>query len=243
MEIFTRLAFGALAVILTGCLEEKKQTAEPSALLFSPRVGEEWVYEVKVTLDRSAQIPEGLLERGPEGIKENYQKTRTYRGIVEPAEGAGELSCFEVRKDGGEPEYEYVILRSDAILAKGGKLGDDAPVILQKPLTLWKTSAKAGDAWGESLPDEAQPDGPPLMSRLFRYLGEEEIEVLGKTMKARHLRMEGNTGPLLLRHDYWFVDRIGYVKERRSYFSSDKRLMVMEEHLVEHNRPAKSPAP
>lgn len=236
-DVWVRSAGLLFVMLLVGCERKVEETGGEEILRFKPEVGEEWVYEVRVTLDPSAQVPEGVVVMGTEGVKTSFRKTRRYLGMREPEEGVGEYHCFEVLKDGELSETEYALISEDGVFTKGVKEEGAELILMATPVKIVPTDVAPGEGWSLSLPDPNNPGGDPMMFRQFRYFGKETIVVLGKERKARRVQVEGRTGPLILQRDYWFVDGIGFVRERRSYYLPSKRVALMEEELVSHVQP------
>lgn len=218
---------------------EAKKEASIDQVRFSPEEGEKWIYKVEVSLDPSAHVPSGLIEAGPEGSESSYQKERVYLGQRPVEAGSKEMTyCFEISKKNQKQEREFSLINSEGILSRAWQeVGKER--IIMDPILLVPAKLVPGAVWDASLPNPNDPGGAPMFYRRFQYYGIEEIQVLGQSQRAHRVKVYGKTGPLELQRDYWFVDQLGFVKERKAYYSQEKRLALVEETLVKHERPEK----
>ena len=228
-------------LLLTACQDESPAEMEVSAdqVRFSPQVGEKWTYKVEVSLDPAARVPAGLIEAGPEGSETSYQKERVYLGQVPLEKGSKEMTYgFEVSKNGRKYEREFCLVNEQGILSRAWQEAGKERIIMD-PILLVPAEKVPGSVWDAGLPNPNDPGGPPMFYRRFHYYGIEEIQVLGQTQQAHRVKVYGKTGPIQLQRDYWFVDQLGFVKERKAYYSDESRLALIEETLVKHVRPEK----
>ena len=216
---------------------QKKQSIDQ--LRFSPQVGEKWVYKVEVSYDTKERLPLGLIEAGPEGGESSFLKESVYLGQRPLMAESKELTyCFEVSKNGRKEELEFSLITGDGIFSRAWQKAGKERIIVD-PVLLVPAKKPPGSVWEASLPNPNDPGGPPMFYRRFYYYGTEEVQVMGQTLRAHRVKVHGKTGPLQLQRDYWFVDQLGFVKERKAYYSDEKRLALIEETLVEHVRPDK----
>ena len=228
-------------LLLTACREESESLKEipVDQVRFSPEVGEKWVYKVEVSLDPTARVPSGLIEAGPEGSETTYQKERVYLGQLPVEEGSEEMTYgFEVSKNGRKQEREFCLVTEEGIFSRAWQEAGKERIIMD-PILLIPAEKVPGSVWDASLPNPNDPGGPPMFYRRFNYYGIEEIQVMGQSRKAHRVKVYGKTGPLKLQRDFWFVDQLGWVKERKAYYSDESRLALIEETLVEHIVPKK----
>jgi hypothetical protein len=233
----TFLALAAL-VVFSSCQKEKAQVETQSKrIYFEPEVGESWRYEVTVRLDPAVNLPAGVVEIGPEGSRTEFAKERRYLGKQIPAEGYGKAHAFAIFKEGKQVETEFSLFTEEGIMARGTKKTDEAAFILDPPVLVVPEKLELSASWPLELPNPNDPTGPPMVSRQFQYLGTETIQILGGRQEAYHVKVFGKTGPVQMQRDYWFVNQIGFVKERRAYYLGGQRVALLEEELVEHNQP------
>ncbi|MEM9081394.1 MAG: hypothetical protein AAGC74_11955 [Verrucomicrobiota bacterium] len=237
MERFLLMVLGAFWVV--SCEKPEVVQVEDGLppLVFAPVVGEEWEFEVTVSLDPEAEISKDLVVSGPEGPRTTYKKLRRYVGRKEPEKGKGFYHCFEVYKEGELAEYEFMELNRLGIHARGWQQAGQSLILMNSPAMVVPSLEDAGAVWSLSLPNPNNPSGPPMMFREFRYFGIEPVEVGKEFLQGRRVQVQGQTGPLSLQRDYWFVDNLGYVKERKAYYLPSKRVALMEEKLVAHRKP------
>lgn len=228
-------------VLFTACREESK--SEPSKkptiaqVRFSPAEGERWVYKVEVGLDPGAQIPAGIADVGPEGVSSDYRKERVYLGLKPVEAESKEMAhCFEVFKGGRKQELEFSLINEEGILTRAWQEAGKER-ILMPPVLLVPAKLSPGSIWEMNLPNPNDPGGVPMFYRQFRYFGLEEIQVMGQSRHAHRVKIFGKTGQLELQRDFWFVDQLGIVKERKAYYAQEKRLVLVEETLIEHRVP------
>lgn len=225
-------------VLLAACREEPEPDKKPAIdqVRFSPKEGERWIYKVEVSLDPSARIPTGLIDGGEEGPSSTYVKERVYLGqrIVEAGK-TEKAHCFEILKDGRKRELEFSIINEDGILTRAWQEAGKERFVMD-PVLLVPAQLVPGSVWSMSLPNPNDPGGPPMFSRQFQYFGIEELLVMGQPKKAHRVKVYGRTGPLNLQRDYWFVDQLGLVKERKAYYSDEARVALVEETLSKHEK-------
>ncbi|MFC0017611.1 hypothetical protein [Roseibacillus persicicus] len=243
-----------LTLFLNSACREKSGEKEGAAKMgvaqvrFSPAEGETWTYKAEVKLDPSARFPAGLIDTGPEGSASTFQKTRRYLGLMPVTADSDEKAhCFEISKDGRVEEREFSIFNEEGILARAWqKAGGERMVI--EPTVLVPAQEPPGSVWSREVPDPNNPSGSPMFSRQFQYFGKEQLQVMGQSQTAHRVKISGKTGPLHLQRDLWFVDNLGFVKERKAYYliiesdaeaSSNKRIALIEEILVQHEIPEK----
>lgn len=239
MKTATQISLLLATVLLISCRKEPAsgETAEVESVLLSPREGERWVYQVEVALDPTAQIPSEIIDVGSEGATTSYQKERRYLGL-KPLQATEdeEAHCFEIMKADRVEELEFSVIDKEGVSTRGWqKAGKDR--ILMEAVLLVPANQVPGTVWSKSLPNPNDPGGAPMFYRQFQYFGLEELMVMGQSRKAHRVKVFGKTGPVELQRDYWFVNHLGFVKERKSYFSQQKRLAFIEEVLIEHHVP------
>ena len=229
------------ALLSTACQEESEAMKEAPVdqVRFSPQVGEKWIYKVRVSLDPTAQLPSSLIEAGPEGTETTFEKERVYLGQLPVEEGSEETAyCFEVSKNGRKHEREFCLVNEEGIFSRAWQEADKERIVMD-PILLVPAEKVPGAVWDAALPNPNDPGGPPMFYRRFHYFGIEEIQVMGQAREAHRVKVYGKTGPIKLQRDYWFVDQLGFVKERKAYYSDDRRLSLIEETLVDHVLPEK----
>ncbi len=227
-------------VLLTACREEPEPEAEEtpaiSRVRFTPTEGERWIYKVEVSLDPEARVPTGLVG-GAEGASSDYLKERVYLGLKPIEAGSDELAhCFEVSKGGRKEELEFSLITEEGILTRAWQEAGKER-ILMPPVLMVPAKLDPGSLWDMNLPNPNDPGGPPMFYRQFRYFGMEDVLVLGQNQKAHRVKVFGKTGQLELQRDFWFVDQLGIVKERKAYYAQKKRLALVEETLTKHDKP------
>ncbi|MGJ8725906.1 MAG: hypothetical protein ACSHYB_15230 [Roseibacillus sp.] len=229
------------ALFFAACREKTESPKESSIdqVRFTPQEGEKWVYKVEISLDPTARVPSGVIDAGPEGSESTYQKERVYLGQRPVKEGSKEMAhCFEISKNGRKQEQEFSLINGEGILSRAWQEAGKERIIMD-PILLVPAKKVPGAVWDASLPNPNDPGGPPMFYRRFHYYGIEEIQVMGQPRRAHRVKVLGKTGPLQLQRDFWFVDQLGFVKERKAYYSEESRLALVEESLVEHVRPEK----
>ena len=239
MKTATQISLLLATFLLTACREdpgpETQAGIEP--ILLSPSEGERWVYKVEVSLDPTAQIPSGVIDAGPEGSETTYQKERRYLGLKPLKANSDEQAhCFEISKDRRVQELEFSLIDERGISTRAWQEAGKERILMEAVL-LVPTSEVPGSVWSMSLPDPNDPGGAPMFYRQFQYYGLEEILVMGQSQKAHRIKVFGKTGPVELQRDFWFVNQLGFVKERKSYYSEKTRLALIEEVLIEHYLP------
>lgn len=230
------LLFSGVA-LLAGCQKKRPSETVVEERVFTPKVGESWTYQVDVILDPTADLPEGIIERGPEGVLTRYSKQRFYRGLKEMDDKGEMTHCFEVFKDGLLFETEFSLFNDEGIFSRGWKKSDESLIVMAPPVLLVPSKFQPGVTWTMSLPNPNDPSGPPMFHRQFQYFGEETITIMNQSMVAHRVKVFGKTGPVELQRDFWFSDRIGFLKERRAYYIPSKRIALFDEELVEHEVP------
>ena len=227
----------SLALIASSC-RNTEQATKPEVLdrvRLSPVEGETWVYQVKVTLDSTdAQVPKSLLKFGPEGIKTSYEKRRRYLGLRAPREGAEKVYCFEITEDGKVTELEYTFQTEEGIFTRGSQKVGQTLMLMEPPVLIIPAQRLPGEGWQMGLPNPNDPTGPPMVFRRFSYFGVEELPVMNDVSAAHRVRILGKTGPIELQRDLYYSNKVGFVQDRRAYFSPEQRLALIEETLVEH---------
>lgn len=228
----------SLALVLPSCRQRATLVETQSQnVRFDPVVGESWTYEVTVRLSPGAKLPEGAGPAGPEGAVTKFTKTRRYIGEQVPGENFPKAHVFEVFKDGELSETEFSLFTPDGIYASGSKTTGQSALMLEPPVLLVPEKLAMSSVWEVELPNTNDPSGPPMIQRKYQYRGVEPIQVLGSQHQAHHVKVIGQTGPLQVQRDYWFVNSIGFVKERRGYYINGKRVTLMEEELKDHDIP------
>lgn len=238
----TAYPFLLLAIFLiTACEKEENAPVELKGpgLILNLVEGEIWTYQVDVTLDPSARNASGQLKAGSEGVVSSYEKVRRYLGLKPIEADSEELAhCFEVSEGGKVKELEFCLIDERGVLAVASQKNGEQRFIMAEPFPMIPVDKVPGSAWSFSLPDTNDPGGAPMISRDFQYFGEEELTVLGEVRKAHRIRLIGKTGKTgQFQRDYWFVNQLGFVKERKSRFVQGKRLALFEESLISHERP------
>lgn len=228
-------------VLFTACRDQAEIRPEGgpanSQIRFNPIKGERWVYKVEVNLDPEAQVPAGVLEEGPEGVTSDYQKERVYLGLQPVQADSEEMAhCFEVLKGGRRAELEFSLINEEGILTRAWQEAGKER-ILMPPILMVPANLAPGSIWNMSLPNPNDPGGTPMFFRQFRYFGIEDLLVLGQKRQAHRVKVFGKTGQLELQRDFWFVEQLGIVKERKAYYAQEKRLVLVEETLTEHRKP------
>lgn len=238
IQILLLLAAILITSLTTSCREEESgDDGKVDRLRFNPVEGESWVYDVEVTLDPSARNLKGSIDIGPEGGNSRYEKVRHYLGLKPVADGSEELAhCFEVSKEGKVQEREFSQMTDRGIVTRAWQEAGKERLIMDEPILLVPAKKVPGSLWSRRVPNPNDPAGPPMFSRQFQYFGLEEILVLGEKRNAHRVKVVGITGQLELQRDFWFVNQIGFVKERKAYYSQKKRLILVEETLVSHNK-------
>jgi hypothetical protein len=234
----TLLALLSLAAFSSCQKEEIPAETRSERIYFDPEVGETWRYEVTVRLDPGVSLPEGIVETGPEGSRTEFTKESRYLGERVPAEGYAEAHAFAIFKEGQRIQTEFSLFTEEGILTRGVKKTDEPAFVLDPPVLLVPEKLELAAVWPLELPNPNDPTGPPMVSRQFQYLGKEAIQTLGGRQEAHHVKVLGKTGPVRMQRDYWFVNRIGFVRERRAYYLDDRRVALLEEELVEHLQPS-----
>lgn len=227
-----------LAFLSPSCRkEESLPQTQSQNLRFNPVVGESWTYEVTVRLAPGAQLPTGSEPAGPEGVVTKFTKIRRYVGEGVPTPDFEKAHTFEIYRDGELSEIEYSLFTPEGIFARGSKATGQSAFLLEPPVLLIPEDLAISSVWEVSLPNTNNPSGPPMVQRKFQYRGVGPIQVMGEGVQAHHVKVIGKTGPLQMQRDFWFVNSLGFVKERRSYYLDGKRVSLMEEVLTDHELP------
>ncbi len=233
------LALLLVPCLLMACRDQAKKEEEKDSLSgqvrFSPEEGERWVYQVEVRLDPDARTTKGVVESGPEGAVSDYLKERVCLGLKQVVDGSSELAhCFQVSEGGNVRQLEFILIDDKGISTRAWQ-ESGRERILMNPIVLIPSQEPPGATWAMSLPNPNDPGGDPMFSRQFRYFGLEKLQVLGEDRSAHRVKVVGRTGALLLQRDFWFVDQLGIVKERKAYYSEEKRVALVEEELTEYH--------
>lgn len=226
-----------LSILLPSCRERVAPETQSENVRFAPVVGESWTYEVTVRLSPGAQLPEGSAQAGPEGSVTKSHKIRRYVGEQVPEENFTKAHTFEVYQEGELSETEFSLFTPEGIFTSGSRKEGQAALLLDPPVLLVPENLPLSAVWDLALPNPNDPSGPPMIQRKFQYRGLEPLQVMGEKKMAHHVKVVGTTGPVQLQRDFWFVNSIGFVKERRGYYANGKRLALMEEVLIEHEIP------
>lgn len=249
MKTALKTAFLLLLLLSPACRkqEEPKKKAIDQ-VRFAPVEGETWTYKVDVQLDPSARLPAGLIDTGAEGSDSTYQKVRRYLGLLPVTAGSEEMAhCFEVSKDNRVEEREFSLFTEKGILARAWQKSGGERMVFE-PTVLVPAQEPPGAVWSLSVVDPNNPSGSAMFARQFQYFGKEELLVMGQKLSAHRVKSSGKTGPLHLQRDFWFVDMLGFVKERKAYYliiesdteeNSSRRIALIEEVLVDHQVPEK----
>lgn len=202
------------------------------APLLSLTKGDRWEYQVTVEAPRGATMPKGpdvSIKKTADGVQATFKKTRVYVGKVQPKKDGKEVDTFQMVRAGKVVEFEFSEYRDDAIYALGSKdetKKDSKVILLSQPLLVFSAANQPGDQW-EIKAGEGQA---AVFSRKFRVFGEEEVRVPAGTFQAIRVVMTGQSGPTEIKRTFWFAKGKGFVKEEKTYYSSNKRLIhqVME---------------
>lgn len=241
MKTAFQCLFLLATALLLACREEPEADIPAQTSIaqvrFTPQEGERWVYQVEVNLDPGARIAAEIVEAGPEGASSKYQKERVYLGQMPVAEGTEEKAhCFEITKGGKKEELEFLLISEEGLLTRAWQPAGGERILMD-PVLLVPAQLPPGSIWSMNLPNPNDPGGPPMFYRQFRYFGMEEVQVMGQSRQAHRVKIFGKTGGLELQRDFWFVDQLGIVKERKAYYAQEKRLALVEEFLLEHESP------
>jgi len=208
--------------------------AEEAALLELSQ-GDTWEYVVKVEASAEAPMPKSegvIVKKTSEGQLASFKKSRTYLGKTRPVAERPEYDTFEMKRAGKSLELEFSDFQKGAIYALGSQSliqkGSQA-ILFSDPLLVYSSSKKSGDEWEFS--SQVKNEGEtPVFVRKFRVFGEEEVVVPAGTFKAVRIVVTGKSGQIDIKRTRWFVAGKGFVKEEKTYYSDNKRLLyqVME---------------
>ncbi len=220
-------------IALVSCFSLASSAVADEAPLLSLSKGDRWEYLVTVEAPHGAKMPGGSdvsVKKTADGVRATFKKARVYLGKVKPEEDGEEFDTFQMVRAGKIVEFEFSDYRKDAIYALGSKDAtkkDSKVVLLGKPLLVYSAANKPGDQW------EIKSGGKgkvPAFTRKFRIFGEEEVRVPAGTFQAVRVVMTGQSGPTEIKRTFWFAKGTGFVKEEKTYYSANKRLIhqVME---------------
>ena len=208
--------------------------AEEAPLLTLTK-GDRWDYKVTVEAPRGSKMPGGkgiTLKETLDGMTATFEKSRVYLGKTKPKKDEPERDTFQMIRDEQIIEFEFSDFQKDAIYALGSMdttKKDPKVMLLSQPLLVYATSNKPGDRW-----EIKSGDGKttPFFTRKFRIFGEEEVEVPAGTFTAVRILMTGQSGPTEIKRTVWFAKGTGFVKEEKTYYSADKRLINQKMELT-----------
>lgn len=207
--------------------------ADDEAPLLSLTKGDRWEYQVTVEAPRGATLPTGKdvsIKKTADGVQATFKKSRVYVGKLKPKKDGKEVDTFQMVRAGKVVEFEFSEYRDEAIYALGSKdetRKDSKVILLAQPLLVYSSANQPGDQWEIKAGEGGTASA---FSRKFRVFGEEEVRVPAGTFQAVRVVMTGQSGPTEIKRTFWFARGKGFVKEEKTYYSSNKRLIhqVME---------------
>lgn len=200
--------------------------------LWSPKVGDRWIYEVVVAAPRGAELPKGdgiKVREGPDGPEATYLQTREFLGKT-PA-GAEDVLYDAIATKRGDvvQKIDFLEITPTAVYARGSKNEGDGPgayFILGSPLLMVSSLSSPGDEWkvdSDAAPG-ARKDPAKRFVRDFRFFGKEKIKVPAGEYEALKIQITGKNGATEIRRDLWFQPGLGLVKEETSYYNEETLL-------------------
>lgn len=235
---FPRLAATAVFLLVLPCC--KKPEAPPAveaapeanplveadtpALAIQP--GQEWRYEV--TIENPHDIRTGGSVTG------KFERTRRYKGKVDPGNSQPPADCFEVRAKGTKITREFILIEPEQISLLGQAEVDEETGVqsqliwFEHPIPFFKAGLSAGD----SLPGIVLNQGTAFW-RVTRVIGREKVEVPAGEFDSVRLQMMGKDRDVLLRKTYWFAPGIGIVRGETVREVNGKPVLVETDELIQ----------
>ena len=230
----------ALAFLALFSCEKSKEKSPPAASagivndelreadmpILSIKAGDFWKYRVSV------EIPPGITKAGAPATSIELGKTRTFRGKVQVSEKHPEAEAFDVEVTGQPLERELVEIYEDRIMIRGTIHPNE---IDAKPI--WLEPAVpfvfAGLRPGQELTRLGVMGG--ASKRVMKVVAREKITVPAGDFNAIRLLMTGNDGQFELHKTFWFVPKVGIVKEEQARYSDGLLIFRETTELTETN--------
>ena len=209
--------------------------------LWTPKVGDVWVYEVTVEAPREAGLPQGEgieLREGIEGKEAFYVQTREFLGKVAAGAEDVKYDAIATKRGGVVEKIDFMEITPTAIYARGSKKEGKDPgayLILKSPLLLISTLSSPGDEWkvdSDAAEGEDKAEGPRF-KRDFRFFGKDKVQVPAGEYEALLVRIAGQNGETEIRRSLWFQPGLGLVKEETGYYTAEKLLVRQTIELKE----------
>ncbi|MGE9267959.1 MAG: hypothetical protein ACQKBY_07665 [Verrucomicrobiales bacterium] len=232
-------------------IAEEKESAEEAPALWSPKVGDVWRYEVTMEVTREAEIPAGeqvQVRETADGIEIRYEREDRYLGTEKVRKDEESWDAMEVKRAGIVKSIDYLQIVPEAVFGRASRevpenKGEEGEKegrlsILAKPLLMVAAKSKAGDEWKVAGPENE--DGVVLFKRHFRCFGLEKVKVPAGEFEALRFEVIGVNGSIDVHREYWFVPQLGFIKEEKSYYSANQKLLEQKIELKKF-LPAEAP--
>lgn len=204
--------------------EEVNRLAEEDIPVLPVAAGQRWLY--LVTIENPQDSRSGGQTQG------KFERSRVYRGKIDPGNGKPPADCFEVSAAGAKTMREFVHIEAGEIrllgqaeVEPGG--GQKSPIWFEHPIPFFRAGLSAGD----SLPMTVLKKDKNLW-RGTRVIGRETVTVPAGSFNVVRLQMFGVDGRVSLRKTYWFAPGKGIIREEKIREVEGKPVMVETDELI-----------
>lgn len=209
-------------------------SAADSAPIWSPAVGDSWVYQVSVTVQEGTQLPNNIpgqeIEKLEGKTRASYTQTMVYRGLQPVGKDKGETKApaghaFTVSNGDKLEETQFMSITDTSIDALGVQPAGKDLKSLTKPIPVARSNWKGGESFAFML-DHIENGKKMRMVRKCRVLGWETLETKAGKFKALHVQVTGLNGLVELKRSYWFTPGTGFIKEVKKYYVGDRTILT-----------------